>query len=111
MPLTGAYNALCCMSNIGISEKGVCNMELVYKYLKRKRNYRKLKDRNKNVQVNYIWIAKATGLTYKQVRRAVDNLCISGRITRYHTYDEYHRAINWYKISTGISTDDLANIS
>jgi len=100
-----------CILAYMLYKKGSSNMDVVLLYLKRKSRYRKLKDRKKNVQVNYLWIAKATKLSYKQVRRAVDNLCITGAIVRYHTFDENHKHINWYKICTDISTENSAVLS
>lgn len=65
--------------------------EVERKERERIRYYRPIKE------LKYLHIAKAIGLTYKQVRSRIDKMVKSGRLDRYTTGTNYTKNGNYYR--------------
>lgn len=58
---------------------------------------RKLKGKRKPIELKILHIAKATGLTYKQVRSRIDKLVINGKLEVFKAWTGYNNRINYYR--------------
>jgi len=52
------------------------------------------------LEMKYLWVAKATGYSYKQVRNVFDKMCKSGLIEKFHKWTKVgdsYRQTNFYR--------------
>jgi len=74
----------------------------VYYFMYKKMVRREYKKQVMNI--DYLIIAKGTGLTYKEVRNAVARLSVKGKITKFKAWHKdtgaLYRRRNWYQIPT-----------
>lgn len=73
------------------------NKQKVLLYLIRKTKWKRLYWK-RPLEIKYLHIAKAKRLTYKQVRRAVDNLVREKKIERWTTYCRPNYKITYVRI-------------
>lgn len=73
------------------------NKKKVYTYLKRKLSYKR---RSKNVPllITMLTIAKAKGLSYSQVRYALNELLLEGKIEKWTVSDRPMHSATYYRI-------------
>lgn len=64
---------------------------IFYKLVRRKHNSRPL-------EMKYLWIAKATGLTYSQVWRQIDKLVEYGILEKFQSYTTERKTRNFYRL-------------
>lgn len=72
------------------------NESIVSKYVLRKLKYRKYNRRP--LELKYLYIAKATRLTYKQVRRIMDKMVASKKIEKYQAWEDKNLRRNFYRL-------------
>lgn len=75
--------------------------QVIWNYLMKRLKKKRLKGNkfdNRGKELKYLHIAKATGLTYKQVRTLMDRLVKAGLIEKWAIYSNFNCTHNFYRL-------------
>lgn len=81
-----------------LSSKVRTHTERVYLYITRKCRYKRMRYVKRPLNIQITWVRKACRLTYKEARRALEQLVKDRRIEKWTVFDKPKHSKSYYRI-------------